>query len=303
MYAFATARVTTVTPPAFPSRAQLLTTRPLGLGQEGEVLAFLARRPIHTVIMAGFIRDNGLDSPLNRGTFYSCHDVTGQLQGVALIGHLTMLETRSDEAIEAFAKLARKHQHAHVIVGEQEKVERFWEFYGSAGQSMRRLCRELLFEQSWPVEVHQAVDLRLATLDDLELLLPVHAQMAFEEGGVNPLEKDPLGFRARTTRRIEQGRVWVSMDQGRLVFKADVVSDTPEQVYVEGVYLNPQERGQGFGVRFVSQLSRNLLGKTKSVCMLVNEESQIAQACYRKAGYKERGRYDYIYLQQEKHSN
>lgn len=283
---------------AFQLLARPLTVQSLTLGHEDEVLAFLAQRPIHTVIMAGFIRDNGVVSLLNRGNFYGCRNAKGRLEGVALIGHVTMVEPASDEALELFAQLARKYERAHVIVGEQEKVERFWEFYGPTGQSMRRLCRELLFEQSWSGEVLETVDLRLATLDDIEQLLPVHAQMAFEESGINPLERDPIGFRERTTRRIEQGRVWVSLNQEKLVFKADVISDTPEQIYIEGVYLNPQERGKGYGVRFVSQLSRSLLAKTKSVSLLVNEKDQVAQACYRKAGYKECGYYDTVYLQQ-----
>jgi predicted GNAT family acetyltransferase len=298
MYALA-ATTSAMMPPAFPVPARSLIVQSLAPGREEEVLAFLARRPLHTVIMAGFIRDNGLVSPLNRGTFYGCFNTSGQLEGIALIGHVTMVETSSDQVLEALAHLASKHHRAHVIVGEQEKVERFWEFYSEAGQSMRRMCRELLFEQSWPVAVQETVDLRLATLDDLEQLLPVHAQMAFEECGINPLERDPIGFRERTARRIEQGRVWVSLDQeGNLVFKADVVSDTSEQVYIEGVYLNPQERGKRYGARFVSQLSRCLLEKTQSVSLLVNEKDQVAQACYRKAGYKECGYYDTVYLQQ-----
>jgi predicted GNAT family acetyltransferase len=275
-----------------------LTVQSLALGHEDEVLGFLAQRPIHTVIMAGFIRDNGLVSPLNRGNFYCCRDTNGNLEGVALIGHVTMVETESNKVLELFAQLARKYARAHVIVGEQNKVKRFWEFYGPTGQSMRRLCRELLFEQSWPVEVLETVDLRLAMLDDLEQLLPVHAQMALEESGINPLERDPIGFRERTTRRIEQGRVWVSMDQEKLVFKADVISDTPGQIYIEGVYLDRQERGKGYGARFVSQLSCCLLTRTRSVCLLVNEKDHVAQACYRKAGYKECGYYDTVYLQQ-----
>jgi uncharacterized protein len=296
MYAL-TETAPAIMPRAFQLLPRRLTVQSLAPGHEDEVLAFLSQRPIHTVIMAGFIRDNGLASPLNRGNFYGCRDANGHLEGVALVGHVTMVESASDAALELFAQIARTYERAHVIVGEQEKVERFWEFYGPTGQAMRRLCRELLFEHSWPCEALETVDLRLATLDDIEQLLPVHAQMAFEESGVNPLERDPIGFRERTARRIEQGRVWVSMDQEKLVFKADVVSDTPEQIYIEGVYLNPQERGKGDGVRFVSELSRTLLAKTKSVSLLVNENDQVAQACYRKAGYKERGYYDTVYLQ------
>ena len=36
-----------------------------------EVLNFLKVRPVHTVIMASFIRDNGMESPDNRGKFYA----------------------------------------------------------------------------------------------------------------------------------------------------------------------------------------------------------------------------------------
>src|SRR5258705_13328869 len=49
-----------------------------------EVLAFLAERPIHTVCIAGFIRDNGMISPHNLGTFYGWHNSEGRLEGVAL---------------------------------------------------------------------------------------------------------------------------------------------------------------------------------------------------------------------------
>jgi len=54
--------------------------------------------------------------------------------------------------------------------------------------------------------------------------------------------------------------------------------------------VTPEERGQGSGVRFISQLSRTLLTGTQSLCVLVNEENEAAQACYEKAGYKVRGK-------------
>ena len=297
MYALATTAAATIMPPAFPLLTQSLTIRPLGLAHEPEVLAFLARRPIHTVIMAGFVRDNGLVSPLNRGTFYGCRDAAGHLEGVALIGHVTITETESDEALELFAQLAQKFARAFVVVGEQHKVQRFWEFYGPAGQSMRRLCRELLMEQRSPVAVHEPVNMRRATIADIELLLPVHAEMAFAESGVNPMVKDPIGFRQRMVHRISQGRVWVWTEHERLIFKADVISDTPEAIYLEGIYVAPEERGQGAGVRFVSQLTRTLLSGTQSICMLVNETNEAAQACYQNAGYKVRGHYDTVFLQ------
>jgi predicted GNAT family acetyltransferase len=284
------------TPPASRPAAVYVQVSALTDEHRAEALDFLAARPVHTVYMAGLIRDNGLVSPLNRGSFYGCRDEEGKLAGVAMIGHITAIETTSDAALKAFARLAQEYGQAHAILGESEMVEQFWNYYAQAGQQLRMACREALFVQSWPVEMREPVNLRRATLADLEQVMPVHARMAFEECGVNPLEKDPEGFRRRTARRIEQGRVWVLVVDGQLIFKADVISETPGATYVEGVYVSPEERGKGYGLRCMSQLSRTLLQDTQAVCLLANERNQSAHGLYRKAGYKLRGHYDTIYL-------
>lgn len=266
---------------------------------EQEVLGFLAERPVHTVVMSGYIRDNGLESPFNRGTFYACRDAAGALQGVALIGHAMFVEARTEEALEAFARLAQKHRSAHMMLGEQDVIRRFWAHYGAAGQTPRLFCRELLFEQRWPVEAHPAVEgLRLATLDDLMLVMPVHAALAYEESGVNPLESDLPGFRLRCARRIEQGRVWLLARDGQLIFKADIVSETPDCVYVEGLYVDPLERRKGHGLACLTQMTRRLLERSASVCALANEQNLGAQALLSKAGFRLRGNYDTIFLEQ-----
>ena len=72
-----------------------------------EVLSFLQVRPLHTAYLSGIIRENGLVNDLNRGSFYGYRNCLGQLEGVALIGHATLMETTSDEAIQAFAKAAQ----------------------------------------------------------------------------------------------------------------------------------------------------------------------------------------------------
>ena len=283
--------------PRPPVAALAVMTRELKEEDRAAALAFLDRRPIHTVCLAGFIRDNGLVSPLNRGTFYGCRDAGGRLIGVALIGHATLVETDSDAALAAFARIARGCPRTHVMMGESDRIKRFWEHYAEDGRSPRLVCRELLMEQRWPVQVRDAVPaLRLATPADLEPVAAAQAEMAFAESGVNPLETDPEGFRRRCLRRIEQGRVWVWTEDGRLIFKADIVSETPEVKYVEGVWVAPDLRGRGYGRRCLSQLTRELLSKSSAVTLLVNEKRPEAVAFYRRAGYKLRSQYDTIFL-------
>jgi predicted GNAT family acetyltransferase len=269
-------------------------------GQEAEVLEFLSQRPIHTVAMVSLIRDNGLVSLMNRGTFYACRDTNGHLEGVALIGHATLMETISSRALQALARVAKHCKGTHMIMGEQDRIKEYWDYCSRAGQEMRLACRELLLELRWPVEVHASVpNLRLATMNELELLIPIQAQMAFEESEVNPLDVDPDGFRSRCKRRIEQGRTWVLMENDELVFKADIIADTPAAVYLEGVWVSEDKRGTDRGIQCFSELSRKLLTRTKSICLLVNENNKRAQALYKKCGYLFRATYETIFLPQK----
>jgi hypothetical protein len=104
---------------------------------------------------------------------------------------------------------------------------------------MRRLGRQLLFDPRWPGAVsHESRQLRLATIADIEMLVPVHAEMAFEGSGCGSLQgryqwvfrevraSDPTGQNVGVNR------------EGPVIFKADVVSETLEASYVEGV-LDP----------------------------------------------------------------
>ena len=266
-------------------------------GDEAEVLEFLAQRPIHTVAMMSLIHDNGLVNPLNRGTFYGCRDLKGQLEGVALVGHATLMETVSDRALAALAQVAQQCAGTHMIMGEKERVADFWGHYAKAGRQQRLACREWLFELGWPIEERESVEgLRRATVAELELVMPVQAELAFTESGINPLQVDPEGFRKRCLRRIEQGRTWVVIDNGKLIFKADVISRTAEVSYLEGIWIREDRRANGNGLRFMSDLMRRLLEETKSICLLVNETNKLAQSFYRKCGFHFRATYETIFL-------
>jgi GNAT superfamily N-acetyltransferase len=262
-----------------------------------EVLQFLAQRPIHTVAMMSLIHDNGIVSPFNRGTFYGCRDLNGQLEGVALVGHATLMETVSDRALAALAQIARECPNTHMIMGEKERVADFWSHYADTGRRQRLACREWLFELSWPIEAREGVAaLRPAKAEELELVMPVQAELGFAESGVNALEVDPKGFRERCLRRIEQGRTWVVVENGLLVFKADVVSRTPEVNYLEGIWVRDDQRSKNVGTRFMSELIRRLLQETKSICLLVNETNKWAHGFYRKCGFHFRATYETIFL-------
>jgi uncharacterized protein len=127
-------------------------------------------------------------------------------------------------------------------------------------------------------------------------VVQAQAAMVLEISGVDPLKKDPEGFRKRYLRRIEKKRVWVLIENGRLVFKADVIADTPQASYIEGIYVTPEERGKGLGRRCVTDLGRNLLKRTKAIYLFVENQNSRTKSFYLKLGFTIAGQYDLLYF-------
>jgi len=247
--------------------------------------------------MAGFIRDHGLINPLNRGRFYICRDEKNRVEGVALLGHTILFEAFSERAIQAFAGLARHINSPHLLMGEHNTVECFWSYYSSNVNSPRLVCPIVFLQRRKTFEEQTEVaGLRPATYEDLEQVVQAQAAMAFETSGVDPLTKDPAGFRERYRRRIAKKRVWVVIEDGRLIFKTDIIADTPQAAYIEGVYVSPEERGKGVGRRSVTALGRILLKRANAIYLFVENQNTRTKSFYLNLGFTAAGQYDLLYF-------
>ncbi len=252
-----------------------------------EILAFLAQRPAHTVFIAGLVHDNGVVSPLNPGLFYGYRNQAGALEGVALIGVKTVIEARTETALAALAPHTLTITKPYLIRGEQQQMEWLLAYAQRNGRAPRLVCQELLLEQTALVAgVEPVAGLRPATQADLEQVVAINAALAHDESGIDPLKQAPQRITQRTARRIAQERVWVLVEDGQIVFKTDVISDTPEAMFLEGVYVRPEERGRGYGLRCLTQLGSYLLARTSAICLVVNHVNARAQSLYYKAGYR-----------------
>jgi predicted GNAT family acetyltransferase len=262
-----------------------------------ELLTFLAQRPVHTVCMASFIRDNGVVSPYNRGTFHGYRGPSGKLEGAALVGHATLVESQSEAALRALARLTRETTPSHLIRGEYEMIEKFWLYYSELGHQARLTNRELLFQNRTPARLSgPKPELRVATQHDLTAVARINSEMIVAECGVDPLAKDPEGFLTRLLRRINQQRIWVWSRDDKIVFKADVFAETPEMMYLEGVYVAPDQRHRGVGQSCLTHLTHELLKRSSSICLLLNEDKRELQRFYEHAGFKNTGTYETIYF-------
>ena len=253
-----------------------------------EVLSFLSIRPVHTVVMTSFINDNGIESELNRGKFYGYRDPSGSLEGVALIGHTTLIEARSDEALKSLAFVARSAETPiHIVMSDGTAAETFWKHYAGGTRKPRLTLTELLFELSFPVLIQKCEwTIRHATMDELELVAEAQAEVAFLESGVDPMVADRSGFLKRVARRIEQERIFVVVENGKLVFKADIIAETADAIYIEGVYVAESHRGRGVGSSCLASLSRSLLNRVSHISLLSNVAFHGAHKSFIKAGFK-----------------
>ncbi len=269
-------------------KSNLKAVEVLTENKRAEVLEFLKLRPVHTVVMSSFIQDNGLENADNRGKFYGYRNAKGMLEGVALIGHTTLIEARSEDSLSAFAAVARQSETPiHIMMADGQSIETFWKEFTGDNRPARKVCTELLFELNFPFFVQDCEwNVRVADASELEQIAVAHDEVAFIESGVSPMQKDRAGFLKRCLKRLEQGRTFVVFENGKLVFKADIVAETSDVIYLEGIYVAPEYRGKGIGSSCLSKLGLELMGRVENVCLLSNVEFKGAHRSFAKAGFK-----------------
>ena len=83
---------------------------------------------------------------------------------------------------------------------------------------------------------------------------------------------------------------------GEVIFKADIISETPDVIYLEGVYVNPDDRNKGLGSRCLTQLCHRFLNRAQSIVILVNENKPNAHRFFQRVGFVASSVYDTLFL-------
>src|SRR5207245_9110449 len=111
-------------------------------------------------------------------------------------------------------------------------------------------------------------------------LAPACAAAHREEIGIDPLRRDPEGFRWRTRAQIEEGRSWLWTENGTILFKAEASAWTPSAVQIQQVWVDPAARNEGNAQRGMRDLCRLLLARAPTVCLFVRPENPPAIRVY-----------------------
>jgi ribosomal protein S18 acetylase RimI-like enzyme len=237
-----------------------------------QILRFCADDPVERVFLEDVAR-RGL------GRFVGLVD-DGELLALC---HVGVNAVPSGRGCAAFGRAVARAS-PRMLIGEVAAVDELW------GAVRPKLPAPREDRPGQPVFVIRGVGdpprtgLRPATLDDLELLVPACASAHQEELGIDPLGRDPDGFRWRTRAQIEEGRSWLWTEEGVILFKAEASAWTPSAVQLQQVWVDPEARRQGNGARGLRDLCRLLLDQVPAVCLFVRADNEPAIRLYEAIG-------------------
>ena len=239
-----------------------------------DVLAFCAEDPVERVLLEDMAREG-----VGR--------LRGLYDGPRLIAlcHLGTNVMPSGIGCAAFAAEAARTDLL-MIIGDERAVGELWD-------AARERCPPPRADR--PRQPVYAIDappgpgetgLRAATKADLERLVPACAAAHAEELGVDPLARDADAFRRRTRAQIEDGRSWLWIEDGTILFKAEASAWTPSAVQLQQVWVDEDVRNRGYGQRGMRDLCRLLLRRVPAVCLFARAENAPAIRVYEAIGMR-----------------
>jgi uncharacterized protein len=269
--------------------ASLRVLRPSDLGQ---TLALLGRDPVANVFVESRVRSVGLD-PLRLGGEMWGHVVDGRIEAICHAGANLVPAEAGPEAIAAFVDRARRQgRRCASIVGPRDMVAPMWEqLEPTWGEARDVRPRQPVMATAGLPPVAADAAVRRVRPDEVDTVLPACVAMFTEEVGVSPTAVDGgAAYRARVVELVRAGRSFARIDNGRVVFKAEIGAASPTACQVQGVWVDPELRGRGLsigGMAAVVEMAVHDVAPT--VSLYVNDFNTAARAAYRRVGFRDVG--------------
>jgi predicted GNAT family acetyltransferase len=208
--------------------------------------------------------------------------------GANLIPVATTPATRA-----AFAdRLRSAGRRCSSFVGPAEEVLDLWRLLEPAWGPAREVrADQPLLAISTDAVIEPDVAVRRVDISEIEILLPACIAMFTEEVGVSPVSSGSgHAYRARIAELIRSGRAFARIDDGTVVFKAEVGAATKIACQVQGVWVDPRLRGRGYaapGVAAVVNLARASVAPV--ISLYVNDYNTAARKAYARVGFENVG--------------
>jgi predicted GNAT family acetyltransferase len=253
-------------------------------------LAILDSDPVSNVFVSSRVHAVGLD-PARLGAQMWGYVRDGRLSALCYSGANLIPIAADSEAVRAFAERARAQgRRCSSIVGQIEAVTELWELlapYWGRPRAIR--AAQPVMATSRPSPVPPDPGVRRVRMDEFDIVYPACVSMFTEEVGVSPNVGDGGAlYRARVAELIRAGRSFARIEDGRVVFKAEIGAATPYACQVQGVWVHPDLRGRGLSVGGMAALvDESLRTIAPTVSLYVNDYNVRARAAYRRVGFTE----------------
>ncbi|MFE4960390.1 GNAT family N-acetyltransferase [Streptomyces sp. NPDC056653] len=269
------------------------TTRVLEPSDLGAALAILESEPVANAFVTSRVQIAGLDPWRLGGEMWGWY-ADGRLRSLCYSGANLVPICATPEAIRAFADRARRAgRRCSSIVGPAEATAQLWRLLEPGWGPARevRANQPLMVTESPAADVTPDPLVRRIRKDEIEVLMPACVAMFTEEVGISPLAGDGgLLYQARVAELIGAGRSFARIDDGKVVFKAEIGAATTQACQVQGVWVAPEHRGRGLSETGMAAVLRYALADVAPVVSLyVNDYNTAARKAYTRVGFREVG--------------
>ncbi|MEU2512200.1 GNAT family N-acetyltransferase [Streptomyces syringium] len=269
------------------------TTKVLEPGDLDAALAVLDREPVANAFVAARVHAAGLDPWRLGGEMWGWY-AGGRLEALCYAGANLVPICAGPEAVRAFADRARRSgRRCSSIVGPAESTTELWSLlephWGPAREV--RAHQPLMVTRAMPADIAPDPLVRRIRKDELDVVMPACVAMFTEEVGVSPLAGDGgLLYQARVAELVGAGRSFARIEDGRVVFKAEIGAATALACQIQGVWVAPEYRGRGLSETGMAAVLGYALREVSPVVSLyVNDYNTAARAAYRRVGFEEVG--------------
>lgn len=272
-------------------------TRLLGPDDVDAALDLCARDPAAHVFVASRILDGGLGA--GSAAAFGWFD-DGRLESLVwTIANVVPVETSASSWSSLATQVRRVRRRSASFLGPRTEVRGLWQMAGPDFPDPRAIRGEqpLLATRTLPSQLGIDLDPRVrpATVDEVDLVLPAAEHMFTQEIGYRPYTGSPAFYRDSIWRMIRAGRTYVAIEDGRVIFKADIGSVALGACQIQGVWLTPELRGHGLAAGLMaSALEQSMIDHAPLATLYVNDYNAPALATYRRIGMERVGTFSTI---------
>lgn len=201
------------------------------------------------------------------------------------------------EAIPAFVEAAGRRRTCQSIVGPSWLVRPLWqalsERWGQAYAAVREVRQHqpvmaITTSPQGPVDSR----VRPITAVDFDSYFVASVAMYTEEVGADPLASGSgSGYRSYCRWLVDLGRAFGIVERGRVIFKSDIGAASGGVAQIQGVWLDPVQRGRGLAAPAVAAVTEYILAEFPTASLYVNDFNTAAIKAYQRVGFEQVGEF------------